>query len=114
MSFDGTVRREKRMKKVGYSTVEEVLEDILNTVSGSFKGNVKEMRCDEFINKQHFNLGMTIKEKYFYNNKGREQLIKSLGVDNKNEYRFLDGDVFSEIILEALWKKINKESKQKS
>ena len=53
------------MKKVGYSTVDSVLEDILKTVSGDFKEKVKEMTCEEFIVKQHFLLGMTIKEKYF-------------------------------------------------
>jgi hypothetical protein len=101
------------MKKVGYSTVDIILEDILKTLSGDLKEKVKEMTCDEFIIKQHFLLGMTIKEKYFYKNKAQEHLIKSLGVGNKKEYRFLDGDVFSQIILEALWKKITTErSKQ--
>ncbi len=102
------------MKKVGYPTVGIVLDDILKTVSGDFKEKVKEMTCDEFVVKQHFNLGMTIKENYFYRNRAQEQLIKSLGVGNKKEYRFLDGDVFSQIILEALWKKITAESKKKS
>jgi len=102
------------MKKVGYSTVDIILDDILKTVPGDFKEKVKEMTCDEFIVKQHFNLGLTIKEKYFYRNRAQEQLIKSLGVGNKKEYRFLDGDVFSQIILEKLWKKITSESKKQS
>jgi hypothetical protein len=102
------------MKKVGYPTVDIILDDILKTVSGDFKEKVKEMTCDEFIVKQHFNLGMTIKEKYFYRNRAQEQLIKSLGLGNKKEYRFLDGDVFSQIILEKLWKKITTESKKQS
>jgi hypothetical protein len=38
--------------------------------------------------------------------------VKSLG--NKKEHRFLDGEVFSRIVLEALWKKITTESKKKS
>jgi len=98
------------MKKVGYPTVDSILEDILKTVSVDFKEKVKEMTCDEFIVKQHFLLGTTIKEKYFYKNKVQEQLIQSLDIGNKKEYRFLDGDVFSQIILEALWKKITTES----
>ena len=102
------------MKKVGYSTVDIILDDILKTLPGDFKEKVKEMTCDEFIIKQHFNLGMTIKERYFYRNKTQEQLIESLGVGNKKEYRFLDGDVFSQIILEALWKKITTDSKKQS
>jgi hypothetical protein len=100
------------MKKVGYSTVDRVLDDILETVPGDFKEKVREMTCDDFIIKQHFTLGKTIKEKYFYRNRAQESLIKSLGVGNKKEYRFLDGDVFSQIILEALWKKITTESKK--
>jgi hypothetical protein len=102
------------MKNAGYATVDVILEDILKTVPWDFKEKVKEMTRDEFILKQHFNLGMTIKEKYFYRNKAQEHLIKSLGVRNKKEYRFLDGDVFSQIILEALWKKITTESKKQS
>jgi hypothetical protein len=73
-----------------------------------FQEKVKQMTCDDFIIKQHFNLGMTIKEKYFYRNKARERLIESLG--NKKEHRFLDGEVLSHIVLESLWKKITNES----
>lgn len=102
------------MKKVGYLTVDDILDDILKTVPRDFKEKVKEMTRDEFIIKQHFNLGMTIKEKYFYRNRAQEHLIKSLGLGDKKEYRFLDGDVFSQIILEALWKKITAESKKQS
>jgi hypothetical protein len=102
------------MKKVGYSTVDEILNDILKTYPFVFQEAAKKMTSDEFIKKQHFNFGMTIKEKYFYRNKAQEHLIKSLGVGNKKEYRFLDGDVFSQIILEALWKKITTDSKKQS
>jgi len=102
------------LKKVGYSTVDEILDDILKTYPFVLQEAAKKMTCDEFIIKQHFNLGMTIKEKYFYRNKAQEHLIKSLGLGNKKEYRFLDGDVFSQIILEALWKKITTDSKKQS
>jgi hypothetical protein len=112
--FDGTIRLVMQMKNVGYATLDVILEDILKTVSGDFKKRAQEMTREEFILKQHFNLGMTIKEKYFYRNRAQEHLIKSLGVGNKKEYRFLDGDVFSQIILEALWKKITTESKKQS
>jgi hypothetical protein len=100
------------MKKVGYSTVDEILDDILKTLPLEFQEKITEMTADEFRISQHFNLGMTIKNKYFYRNPKREQLVKSL--DNKKEYRFLDGDVLSHIVLEALWKKITTESKQKT
>jgi hypothetical protein len=67
---------------------------------------IKEMTADEFRISQHSNLGMTIKNKYFYRNKAREQLTKSLG--DKKEYIFLDGDVFSRIVLEKLYERITK------
>jgi hypothetical protein len=92
------------MKNVGYSTIGVILDDLLKTLSSEFQEKVKQMTCDDFIIKQHFGLGMTIKEKYFYRNKARERLIESLG--NKKEYIFLDGDVFSQIILEKLYEKI--------
>jgi len=98
------------MKRVGYATVDDILEDMLKTLSTDFKEKAKGMSCEEFIIKQHFNLGMTIKEKYFYRNSMRESVVKSLG--EKKEHRFLDGDVFSGIILEALWKKITKGNKK--
>jgi hypothetical protein len=67
------------MKKGGFSTVDEILNDILKTLPPEFLEKVKEMAADEFHISQHSNLGMTIKNKYFYRNNAREQLIKSLG-----------------------------------
>ena len=99
------------MKKVGYSTVDEILTDILKTCPFALQEMQRKMTANEFRISQHFNLGMTIRNKYFYGNPKREQLVKSLG--NKKDYRFLDGDVFSRIVLEALWKKITTESKNK-
>jgi hypothetical protein len=98
------------MKKVGYSTVDEILDDIIKTIPFALKEAAKHMTADEFRISKHFNLGMTIGNKYFYRNPEREQLIKSLG--NKKKYMFLDGDVLSHIVLEALWKKITTENKQ--
>jgi len=98
------------MKKVGYSTVDEILNDILKTYPLVLQETAKKMTADEFRMSQHFNLGMTIRKKYFYGNPKREQLVKSFG--NKKEYRFLDGDVFSRIVLEALWKKITTKNKK--
>jgi hypothetical protein len=100
------------MKKVGYSTVDEILDDILKACPFALQEAAKHMTADEFRISQHFNLGMTIRNKYFYRNPNREQLVKSLG--NKKDYRFLDGDVLLHIVLEALWKKITTESKQKT
>jgi hypothetical protein len=100
------------MKKVGYSTVDEILTDILKTFPLEFQDGAKKMTADEFRISQHFNLGMTIRKKYFYGNPKREQLVKSLG--NKKEHMFLDGDVLSQIVLEALYRKITTESKQKT
>ena len=98
------------MKKVGYSTVDEILNDILKTCPFALQETAKKMTANEFRISQHFNLGMTIRNKYFYRNPKREQLVKSLG--NKKEYRFLDGDVLSHIVLEAIWKKITTEKKK--
>jgi hypothetical protein len=106
-SADNTrIKRVKKMKKAGFSTVDKILDDILKTLPLEFQENVKEMTCDDFIIKQHFNLRMIIKDKYFYKNKTREQLIRSL--DNKKKYTFLDGDVFSGIVLEKLYTRITK------
>ena len=100
------IKGKKRIKKVGFPTVHIILDDILKTLPLEFQEKVKETTCDDFIIKQHFNLGMKIKDKYFYKNKVREQLITSLG--NQKKYIFLDGDVFSQIILEKLYERITK------
>jgi hypothetical protein len=94
----------KEIKKVRFSTVNEIIDDILKTLPLDFQERIKEMTADEFRISQHFKLGMTIKNKYFYRNKAQEQLIKSLG--NKKEHAFLDGDVFSRIVLEKLYERI--------
>ncbi len=94
------------IKRVGYSTVDKILDDILKTLPLEAQEKVKEMTVDDFIIKHHFGLGLLIKDKYFYRNKAREQLITSL--DAKKEYKFLDGDVFSQIVLEKLYERIKK------
>ena len=94
------------IKKVGFPAVDKILDDILKTLPSEFQEKVKEMTCEDFVIKQHFNLGLLIKDKYFYRNKAQEQLITSLG--NKKEYKFLDGDVFSQIVLEKLYERIIK------
>jgi len=98
------------MKRAGYSTLDEILDNLLKTLSETFKEKLKTMTREEFIAKQHFNLGTIIKEKYFYQNSMREALVRSLG--EKKEHRFLDGDVLSGIVLEALWKRVTSESKK--
>jgi hypothetical protein len=98
------------IKKVGFPTVDKILDDILKTLPLEFHEKVKEMMCEDFVIKQHFNLGLMIKDKYFYRNKAREQLITSLS--NKKEYIFLDGDVFSQIVLEKLYERITKPKKK--
>jgi hypothetical protein len=98
------LREKKDRKKVRFSTVGEIIDDLLKTLPPELLERIKEMTADEFRISQHSKLGMTIKTKYFYMNKEREQLIENLG--NKKEYKFLDGDVFSDIVLEKLYKKI--------
>ncbi len=97
------------IKKVGFSTVDKIFDDILKTLPLEFQEKAKEMTVDDFIIKHHFELGLLIKNKYFYRNKAQEQLITSLG--NKKKYKFLDGDVFSQIVFEKLYERITTEKK---
>jgi len=53
------------MKKVGFSTVDEILDDILKTCPFALQDAAKHITADEFHISQHFNLGMTIRNKYF-------------------------------------------------
>jgi len=93
------------MENVGYSTIDEIINDILQVLSPEYQATIKEMSIDDFSDIVHFNFGQWIKDKYFYQNPAQEQLIKSLDGLNKN-YMFLDGDKFSHIILEKLYERI--------
>jgi hypothetical protein len=97
------------IKRFGYLTVDLILDEILKTLPLENQEKIKKMTVDEFCFSEHFKLGTTIKDKYFYKNKAREQLVNSLG--NKKEYIFLDGDVFSQIILEKLYERITSTKK---
>jgi hypothetical protein len=91
-------------KKKGFSTVNEIIDDILKTLPSDFQEKIKEMTVDDFIIVQHFSLGIWIRNKYFHQNPNKEQLIANLGY--QKDSLFLDGDRFSHIILRKLYEKI--------
>ena len=68
------------------------------------------MTADEFHISRHFNLGMTIRNRYFYQNPAQKQLVDSLG--NAKEYLFIEGDDFSLIVLEKIYAKIKEKDKK--
>ncbi len=94
----------EKMENVGYSTIDEIINDLLQVLSPEYQEKIKEMSIDDFRDLEHFNFGQWIRTKYFYQNPAQKQLIKSLGGLEKN-YMLLDGDRFSHIVLKALWKK---------
>jgi len=98
-----------KLKNFGYSTIDEIITDILQVLSPEYQEKIKEMSIEDFRDIEHFNFGQWIRNKYFYQNPAQEQLIKSLGGLEKN-FMLRDSDRFSHIILEALWEK----SKQKT
>ena len=104
------IKRGKMTEKIEFSTVDEIIDDILETLPLDFREEIKQMSCHDFCVKQHFALGMWIRSKYFFQNPAQEKLIKSLGGLEK-DYTLLDGDHLSHIVLEALWKKIVTEKK---
>lgn len=97
------------MEKLGYSTLDEIINDILQLLSPEYQEKVKEMSVKDFCVEQHFNFGQWISNKYFYQNPSQEQLIKSLSM--LEECMFLNGDKFSHMILEKLYEKITTEKK---
>jgi hypothetical protein len=96
--------RVKKMGKIEFSTLDEIIDDILKTLPSDFQEKIKEMTVDDFIIKQHFSLGIWIRNKYFHQNPMKEQLITNLGY--QKDYMFLDGDRFCHIILRKLYEKI--------
>jgi hypothetical protein len=100
----GGIKMTEKIENVGYSTIDEVLTDILQVLSPEYQETIKEMSNDDFRDIEHFNFGQWIRKKYFYQNPTQEQLVKSLS--DPKEYMFLDGDRFSYIILRKLYEKI--------
>ena len=91
-------------EEIGFSTVDEIIDDLLKTLPLDFQGKIKEMTVDDFIIEEHFALGIWIRNKYFLQNPMKERLIANLGYQKDN--LFLDGDRFSHIILRKLYERI--------
>ena len=92
-------------EKITYYSLSEVINDILSTLSRDYTEKVKKMSLLEFTTNEHFNLGLMIRNRYFYQNPASEKLIESLG-ELVEDSRLLDGDEFSNIILEAVYQVI--------
>jgi hypothetical protein len=99
----------EKMENVGYSTIDEIINDVLQVLSPEYQETIKEMSIDDFHDIEHFNFLQWIRNKYYYHNPTQKQLVKSLR--DPNEYRFLDGDEFSHMILDKLYEKVKSEKK---
>jgi hypothetical protein len=91
--------------KIGYSTVEQVIEDILKTLQKDYIEKVKTMELHDFCVKQHFDLGLFIRNKYFYQNPA-QKILKGNICKSKEDLIFFDEDQFSRIILKTLYEQI--------
>jgi len=103
------IKTTEKIKNVGYSTIDEIINDILQVLSPEYQETIIEMSNDDFRDIAHFNFGQWIRNKYFYKNPAQEQVVKSLS--DPKEYMVLDSDEFSRIILEKLYEKITTEKK---
>jgi hypothetical protein len=98
------------MEKIGFLTIDENIDDLLKTLPLEIQEKIQETTADDFIVKQHFSLGIWIRNKYFHQNPNKEQLIANLGY--QKDSLFLDGDRFSHIILRKLYERITSTKKQ--
>ena len=99
----------EKMENFGYSTIDEIINDILHVLSPEYQEIIKELSIDDFCDIEHFNFEQWIRNKYFYQNPKQELLIKCLS--DPKEYMLLDGDKFSHIILEQLYEKVTTKKK---
>ena len=56
----------EKMENDGYSTIDEIITDILQVLSPEYQEKIKEMSIDDFRDIEHFNFGQWIRNKYFY------------------------------------------------
>jgi hypothetical protein len=91
-------------EKTGFSTVDEILDDVVRTLPLVFREKIKETTCESFCLTQQLDLGLVIRNKYFFQNPSRDKLIENLGAGI--DFLLLDGDEFSELILEKLYERI--------
>jgi hypothetical protein len=96
-------------EKNGYSTIDEIINDILQILSLEYQEKIKEMSPDDFRTIEHFNFGQNIRNKYYHQNPAKEQLLESL--DDQVDYLVLGGDEFSDIIMEKLYQRITTSKK---
>jgi hypothetical protein len=47
----------EKMENVGYSTIDEIINDILQVLSPEYQEAIKEMSIDDFRDIEHFNFG---------------------------------------------------------
>lgn len=94
----------EKMENIGYSTIDEIVNDILQVLSPEYQETIKEMSNEDYREIEHFNFGQWIKNKYFNQNPTKEQLIKNLS--DPREYIVLDDGKFSHMILQKLYEKI--------
>jgi hypothetical protein len=93
-----------KMENIGYSTIDEIINDILQVLSPEYQETIKEMSNEDYREIEHFNFGQWIKNKYFNQNPAKEMLVKSLS--DPKAYIVLDDEKFSHMILEKLYEKI--------
>jgi len=96
-------------EKIGYSTIDEIINDILQILSREYQEKIKEMSPDDFRTIEHFNFGQYIRNKYYHQNSAKEQLLESL--DDQVDYLVLGGDEFSDSIMEKLYQRITTSKK---
>lgn len=66
------------MGKIDFSTLDEILDDILKPLPLDFQEEIKAMTVADFVIKQHFSFGIWIQNKHCYQNPNKEHLIKNL------------------------------------
>jgi len=68
------------MDNVGYSAIDEIINDIVQVLSPEYQETIKEISNDEFRDIEHFNFGQWIRNKYFHQNPAQEKVPKILTI----------------------------------
>jgi len=105
---EGNKNMTEKMENVGYSTIDEIINDIYQVLSLEYQETIKKMSNRWFLWYRTFNVGQWIRNNILSESPNSSSLLKNLS--DPKEYMFLDDDNSSHDP-DKLYEKVTTENK---